>query len=499
MAGPKTIIVRDGETINSVVRRIRNTVENSVILKSDGADDLLLNEVNLRLIRYYADEDGKQVVIESANPAVRRLCQSVGLFGPGPVISEYIDAAQSDLYLEHASASLEGAPVPAISRPKHRPIWIWLLPLAVMAAISVWMLLWANPGATVIIHPAVRQMVTDIRVEASVGLKKPDLKTRRLPATLIERQDEIVFTVPTTGRATVGFTASRGIVAFINDNPSPVTVPKGTIVATRNGVRFATTKEIVVPRRTVELFAGVPAGLKAGQAEVAIECTEKGIMGNVTARRIQMLQGPLADKLRVVNPEPAFGGDDRQIRVVSRDDLERGKLEASNQALAAANGILSQLVGKRMLFDELISVDIQSVQASHEVNDETAEIKMTATFRASTIVVDREVLAKLVSGCLATTLPPSFGLAESSVRLTEVVAAPKGLRGAVLHVSVESRVFGIVDSGKISRGLLGRTDAEARQYLSGIEEVGQYKMRVPRSGRLPRWSPRLRVIVVDPS
>lgn len=499
MAGPRTISVRDGETINSVVRRMRNTVENVIILTSDGADDLFLNEVNLRLIRYYADEEGKRVTIESTNPAVRRLCQSVGLFGPDPVVSVPIDAASAEPYFDHAAASLESGPVPVMPRPRRRPPWIWLLPLAIMAAVSIWMLVWANPGATVIIHPAVRQMVTDIRVEASVGLKKPDLKTRRLPATLIERQDEIVFTVPTTGRATVGFSAARGIVALINDNPSPVTVPKGTVVATRNGVQFATTKEIVVPRRTVELFAGVPAGLKAGQAEVAIECTDKGIAGNVSARRIQLLQGPLADKLRVVNPEPTFGGDDRQIRVVSKEDLERGKLEASNQALAAANGILSQMVGQRMLFDELISVDIQSVQASHDINDETAEIKMTAVFRASTIVIDREALAKLVSGCLATSLPSSFGLAENSVRLTEVVAAPKGLRGAVLHVSVEGRVYGIVDPAKISRGLLGRTDAEARQYLGGIEEVGQYKMRAPRSGRLPRWRARLRIIVVDPS
>lgn len=504
MSGPKTINVRDGETINSVVRRLRDCVETEVILVSDGADELFLSDVNLRLIQYYAQEDGKQVVIESNDPQVRRMSLEMGLSRGAGFRGRHSQTRAEQVMTQTAAVALEETAVPPCELPPGgsgvlRRLW-WLVPVFLLFVSAAWFLVWANPSVTVIIRPAVKQMVTDVQVEALVTQKKPDLANRRLPAIPLERRGEALFTMPTTGRATIGYTPARGLVTFVNDDAAPVSVPKGTIVSTQNGVRFATTKDVVAPRRTIEYFAGVPAGLKAGRVEVSVEAVEKGSQGNVSAHRIQIIEGPLADKLRVVNPEPSYGGADRQIRVVAAEDLQRARQEAQAQALAVAAGELARLAGaQRYLFEELVQVEIESVQSSRQVGEEAAEINLKAVYRAGALAVDRDALAKLVAGYIADTLPESFALVGDNVRLLEVTASPRGLRGAILHVSVESRIFGVVSKSRVASGLRGKTLEEARQYLSGIEEVGQYSFRAPRRSRFPRWGALMRVVVIDPS
>lgn len=504
MSGPKVITVRDGETINSVVRRLRNCVEKNVVLVSDGADELFLNDVNLKLIQYYACEDGKQIAIESPNPRIRRISLDSGNprvsapSAPEPGLRTERSLVQNAAVASEEATAPAKPAVPSGTGPSFR-LW-WMIPILILGLSAAWFILWASPSVTVVVRPAVKQMVTDVQVEAIVTQEKPELKTRRLPAIPLDRRGEVLFTMPTTGRATIGYAPSRGVVTFVNEEPSPVPVPKGTVVGTQSGIQFVTAKDIVVPRRTVEYFAGVPAGLKAGRAEVEVECAEKGSAGNVSAHRIQVIQGALSGKLRVVNPEPTFGGGDRQIRVVSAEDLSRAKDEARNQALVAAGGELARLAGnQRYLFEELIRVDVESVQPSRKMGEEAAEISLRAVYRANAIAVDRDALAKLLAGYIADTLPASFALVGDNVRLLEVTASPRGLWGALLHATVESRLFGVVSRSRMISGLRGKTLEEARQFLGSIEEVGQYSIKAPRRSRLPKWGALMRVVVVEPS
>lgn len=508
MTNRKIIRIRDGETINSVVRRLRNAIEPVVHLVSDGADSLFANVVNLRLIHYYAAQENKTVVIESSSPEVRKMCGAIGLDcdeGKAGGAGTSGSGDPRDFYDTSAAAATETeqdkAPGPAIRRQINsqlvKYVIIGALLLAVIFAVTA--VLSVLPSATVIIHPTRRQMTTDLNIALSLTQKKPDLIEKVLPATTIDRQDFLEFTMPTTGRALVGHKSAQGVVTFINDNANPVTVPAGTIVMTQSGICFATAKEVVVPRRNVEYFAGVPAGLRAGQAEAAIVAVEQGIAGNISARRIQTIQGPLAENLRVVNPEATFGGEDKQIRVVAAEDLDRANAEARKQALAIANDELTKLSGSdKYLFDELTKVEIQSVELSHQLKAETSEIAVRVGYRATSLTVARDELAKMVRGILSASLPNSFALVGDSVKLVDVTASPQGLQGAVLYVTSQSSVQGVIDRQHVLRGLLGKTIAEAREFLGSVEEVGEYQLKLSDGAKsFPAWGARLKIVVVD--
>ncbi len=530
MTNRKVIRIRDGETINSVVRRLRNTVEPVVHLVSDGADSLFANIVNLRLIHYYAAQDNKTVIIECNSPEVRKMCAAIGLGLAGDDVGDGgadddNDTSANAIYDTSAAAATEmepakvpgsalgssprsapksaheSAPGSAAGRPINPQLLKYILIGALLVAVIfvVAAVLSVLPSATVIIHPTRRQMVTDLNIVLSLTQKKPDLTEKVLPATTIDRQDVLEFTMPTTGRAQVGYKSAQGLVTFINDNANPITVPAGTIVMTQNGICFATAKEVVVPRRNVEYFAGVPAGLRAGQAEAAIVAVELGSAGNISARRIQTIQGPLAENLRVVNPEATFGGEDKQIKVVAAEDIERSNAEARKQALAIANNELAKLSGSdKYLFDELTRVDIQSVELSHQLKAETSEIAVRVGYRATSLTVARDELTKMVRGVLSASLPDSFALVSDSVKLVDVTAAPQGLQGAVLYVTSQSSVQGVIDRQHVLRGLLGKTIDEARGFLGSVEEVGEYQIKLSSGAKsFPAWGARLKIVVVD--
>ncbi|HAZ22293.1 MAG TPA: hypothetical protein DCY84_08015, partial [Firmicutes bacterium] len=115
MTNRKVIRIRDGETINSVVRRLRNTVEPVVHLVSDGADSLFANIVNLRLIHYYAAQDNKTVIIECNSPEVRKMCAAIGLGLAGDDVGDGgadddNDTSANAIYDTSAAAATEMEP-----------------------------------------------------------------------------------------------------------------------------------------------------------------------------------------------------------------------------------------------------------------------------------------------------------------------------------------------------------------------------------------------------
>ena len=80
----------------------------------------------------------------------------------------------------------------------------------------------------------------------------------------------------------------------------------------------------------------------------------------------------------------------------------------------------------------------------------------------------------------------------------DVTAAPQGLQGAVLYVTSQSSVQGVIDRQHVLRGLLGKTIDEARGFLGSVEEVGEYQIKLSSGAKsFPAWGARLKIVVVD--
>lgn len=107
---------------------------------------------------------------------------------------------------------------------------------------------------------------------------------------------------------------AKGVARFSNQNTQEVRVLKGTVMRTRDNVRFQTTEEKVIPRSTIEIF---PPGVKIGTVDIAIEAIDPGPAGNVPANAITITD---RNDYAVNNPQATSGGEIKKFAVVTASD-----------------------------------------------------------------------------------------------------------------------------------------------------------------------------------
>jgi hypothetical protein len=107
---------------------------------------------------------------------------------------------------------------------------------------------------------------------------------------------------------------AKGIARFTNRFTQEVRVLKGTIVRTRDNVRFQTTEEKVIPRSGLDIR---PPFVTFGTIDIAIEAVDAGTAGNVAANTVTITE---REDFAVTNPQPTSGGEIKKFAVITGSD-----------------------------------------------------------------------------------------------------------------------------------------------------------------------------------
>jgi hypothetical protein len=148
--------------------------------------------------------------------------------------------------------------------------------------------------------------------------------------TLVANDVTQKFTQNATGERLEPIKA-KGVAKLSNlDSQNDVRVPKGTILRTRDNVRFQTTEEKVIPRSKLDIF---PPFVIFGTADVAIEAIDAGTGGNVAANTIT-----LTDRKDFApnNPQPTTGGETKKFAVITGSDYGLAAGRADEELRKAA-------------------------------------------------------------------------------------------------------------------------------------------------------------------
>ena len=239
-----------------------------------------------------------------------------------------------------------------------------------------------RPRLSIIVHPATRDHM--FRTVATVGLNfsEREVLQGNIPLKIREKQDELGVSLATTGRKRVGHVPAKGNVFFINSSVNPIIVPKGTVVATKTGMKFVTTKPVVVPKKSTRYELGVPTGENYGQAEVEVEAVEKGTVGNVERQTITVIEGHLANTLHVINPQRFTTGEDRLVPVVQEEDLQRAEVEAKRQVALRAESVVNELTEEGyLLLPELMTTEIGQLRAEQPIGTESSTLTVKVAYK----------------------------------------------------------------------------------------------------------------------
>ncbi len=381
-----------------------------------------------------------------------------------------------DVELVEAGTRLQ-APSPSLSPEARKALAIAIFGVAL--AVLLLGVIAIVPGATVYLTPAANQVSVTTTITADPEASEVDLTRSLIPARLIGVTVEAAATVDTTGTTQQPSEKAQGMALFTNLIPDQVTIPAGTVIRTSASrpVRFVTLADATLPGQVGETV------------EVPIEALEPGFEGNLPGNRINQVEGPLASRVAVTNPEPTRGGDTVEVRSVSAEDHERLRaivLQQLQQRAFAEMQTDPFIALQDAEFIPLESLSIVLIESETylgfvgQVADE-ASLTMRATVQG--VAIDERLARQVVYEQIVERIGPGYQIRAGSLvfRRGEVVEVDDRYRVQFIMQGAGD-VSATIDPDEVRRLVRGRG---IRQAITRLENA--YALEAPPS--IEVWPP----------
>jgi hypothetical protein len=507
------------DDVTAIIGKIKEAKEKIVAIVPPKRAGTLQSAVNLRLLDRMARADKKKMVLITANPALIALAAAAKIpvaknLQTKPEIAalpeqntdegdDIIDGGTLPVG-EHAGSipikdgtaakgrtdAIDGVSLDDIDTPKpakvakksgvkipnfdtfRKKLFFGVAGALGLIALLVWMFLFA-PSATVILTAR----TTPAPLSASVTIGE-SVQTSFVEGTLRSVEvDEVVdetieFTATGTGK--VGERASGTMtITRTSVSSAPLSVPTGTRF-TAGSLSFLSTEPATLAGTTV----GV-SGFIQDSATIAVQAVEVGAEFNVSARAYSASVGGFSSYGSAMN-----GGNSRDVRVVSAEDVERAQGELIGRSTDAAKQRLIDTLenGETVIESSFVigrETAVSSPAVDQEVGDEgkaTLTVKTTYSIRA----VAQADLEKFLDESLASQLLNDEqrvydngleGVGMSNFRT-------EGERTTV-SVTATGRIGPKIDETQIKEQVKGKRFGEVQATLESISGIQNVDVQFP--------------------
>jgi hypothetical protein len=511
------------DEITSAAARIRTTEAPGITLVLPYGSRLATSRINFRLLAREAAERGKRLDIVCGDASARALAAAAGLpvhasvaayeasrGGPGAdgpptnggaasgdagpegvdtavvtapaavaggqlPLPELADQDDAGGFLAAPRRSSRRVPIVGPARPPISPRVAVAAGLGLVVALLILGLLAVQllPAATIVLHPRSE----DVGPMALTVLARPDA-TEPDPANLVVPAQRFTFpleasdTFTATGTKAVE-TKATGNVTFSNfDTGRANRIEAGSIVATEEGIEFATLADVTLPNATVQFpFTIVPS-----TSTVGVEAVEAGPGGNVGNNSIVVPpKGENKRLLQVTNEEATAGGSHEDRTVVSEDDVANARLALDDALQTQLDSDVASAVGVPSgvtLFAQTASVGAAtpSVDTTTLIGTETLEFELGATAEGSVLGVDSSPIERLAEDRIAAQVDEGWTLDGDS---TTVDLGEPTVLGEVISFPVTVGAIQVrdVDEAALLAQVRGLVLAQARSRLEAYGDV----------------------------
>ncbi len=428
-------------------------------------------------------------VAKTAPPATRKAEPDLEATAPMPVVAAPVAAAVATSATSAPAARGRDLEERVRARPgsstrddaaRSLPAWpfgrtaglaaLGVLALAVLAlGVGAYLLL---PSADITIATRTERIgPVPLEIRADPGVSQPDPETGIVPAQRLTFDVAVSDTFATTGKR-VEEEAATGRVTFRSKDPtSENRIAAGSIVSTPNGIRFATTAAVNLPRATIVGLTIVP-----GEASVGVEAVAPGPEGNVEANAITVIpagEDPTFTEVR--NGAPTAGGLREEFPRIVQADVDaaiaelRTRLDAEFEAILAdparvPDG-LTLFPQTRALGEPLPTTDPTTL-LDQEVPEYTLGLGTTGTV----IAVDEAPVEALARQRVSDEVDDGYQLVEGSIELDPGEPQVAG-ETITFPVDAAAAQIRLLDADALRAQIKGKPVGEARTLLAPYGEV----------------------------
>ncbi len=479
----KTIQLNPDYKIEQLAREIINSSDPEIVIEVPENCSLLTNEINLRLLKFYAEEEEKEIIINGVEPALISLAQRLGIStvwnrdnqkssGPVPFEPGY----QGETKVIASSKPQDERPLSIKTSQYSR-----LIPAMVLLIFTLVMSIWwfLQPKAVVMVYPKIQTLSFKSAVQIGSTFTDADIDKGNIPAEDLAQNFTITTQTVATGRKLVGITAAVGKVIIINGSNQPVLLPKGSILYGKNGIHFRTDSDALIPKKVTKTELGIITGENYGKAEVTITADKKGTIGNQPGKSINTIEGRYNNLLKVTNPLPTRNGIDQQVAIVDLNDVKKGEDEARKQMQLSFAEQARGLVNKDYVYiQDLAKPEIVHITSKPDIGVQSDSVETIIEYRIKVLAPTTVGIQKFLNGRFKRAVPAHFEAQDQKVTLVSIHPTQYNDENANLELDGQGQIRGLLNPGKIRNLIKGKPVSEAQDILARQNEIADAKFKI---------------------
>lgn len=340
------------------------------------------------------------------------------------------------------------------------------------------------PKAEVKIFVEPRVLEKDAQVIADPKQKEVNEEGKIIPGEIVSAEVSGSGKEGATGKKEIGDSA-KGTVIIRNKTDGEISLSKGTIFSSSNGLKFTLDLLVKVASRSAEDGTW-------GKATATVTAESIGADGNLSSGSDFTIAGYTSDKM-IAKAEGNFsGGTSKDVTVVTDADQKRLLASLTSELRQQAQQKLQEKLPDKKILQEGLSEEIVRKSYSKNINDQASEFSLNLTVKYKGTAFEDQDLKLIVSKLVTTQVPEGF---ELDLAQTETQADVSKLEkdGKLIFLArFKAKLIPKIDGDKIKDQIKFKTPEEAGNTLKSMENVLGSEINL--SPNLPKVLERLPIL-----
>lgn len=254
---------------------------------------------------------------------------------------------------------------------------------------------------------------------------------------------------------------AKGEVTIINWTTSQTLFSKSTVIISKNGIKFGLDNDVQVASRS----ASTP-----GQDNVVVTAVDFGPEGNVGAGSDFTFQEFVELLYSATNDLAFTGGDEKEVTIVSQEDLE--KLAKSLLETLEENAIADLLenTSGQKIHEETVEIEVTKEIFDKDLEKEASLVNLDLEIEATAVAYDEQNLKELLAENTKEDAPESLEAKADNIEILNLTAQSLGSK-LNLTGKFQASFIPKFDENKLKEKIAGKSVKEVREIIKELPEV----------------------------
>ena len=254
---------------------------------------------------------------------------------------------------------------------------------------------------------------------------------------------------------------AKGEVSVFNWTTSKISFQKGTTIISKDGIKFNLDSDVEVASRS----ASTP-----GQTKSPVIATEYGDKGNVSSGNDFSFQ-QYDELLYSARNDTAFaGGDEKEITVVSQNDMDKLEKSLLDSLKGKAVTDLKSANLDKIIHDDAIIIEIKSKNFDKKLDEEATLANLDLEVIAKTVAYEKNSLTDFLAQVANQDAPQGLEARPENIEILSSIAKSTKV-GLALNGRFRANYIPKLEEGQIKEKIANLSQKQAREKLKEISEI----------------------------